>query len=91
MPSSGITRSISTPICHLAVQARERNQRGMNMTTRKAKAFDIDVELEFSLKFWRNKLKWDRYLMSPSTIFRVESTVKLLEELERVRKPIIRG
>ena len=40
------------------------------------------TELDLLIKFWEAKLKFDRYLMEPSVVVTIESTIKYLKKLK---------
>ncbi len=50
-----------------------------------------DKELNVCLKKWNNALGYDKYLMSPSSVYLVETTVKLLMELKDIREGKVNG
>lgn len=43
-------------------------------------------ELEALIRFWRDSLAEHRLLMSPSTVYLVEQTIKALEELQKAQE-----
>ena len=45
-----------------------------------------DKELESLIHFWKDSLAEHRLLMSPSTIYLVEQTIKSLEELKEIKE-----
>lgn len=45
-------------------------------------------ELESLIHFWKDSLAEHRLLMSPSTIYLVEQTIKRLEELKQIKEAI---
>jgi len=44
-----------------------------------------DKELESLIYFWRDSLAQHRLLMSPSTVYLTEQTIKSLEELKEIK------
>ena len=42
-------------------------------------------ELESLIHFWKDSLAQHRLLMSPSTVYLVEQTIKSLEELKEIK------
>jgi len=49
------------------------------------------TELDSMINFWESHLRHDRFLMSPSTIYSVERTIKFLKELKQLRSDIDAG
>jgi len=45
-----------------------------------------DKELEPLIQFWKDSLAQHRLLMSPSTVYLVEQTIKSLEELKNTKE-----
>jgi hypothetical protein len=45
-----------------------------------------DKELESLIQFWKDSLAAQRLLMSPSTAYLVELTIKSLEELKQIKE-----
>ena len=45
-----------------------------------------DKELESLIYFWRDSLAQHRLLMSPSTVYLAEQTIKSLEELKEIKE-----
>jgi len=45
------------------------------------------TQLEGCIRFWRAKLAKEAYLIDTSTVTLVESTIKYLEELQRLKEP----
>lgn len=43
-------------------------------------------ELESLIHFWKDSLAQHRLLMSPSTVYLVEQTIKSLEELKQIKE-----
>ncbi|MBW2560640.1 MAG: hypothetical protein JRE40_07275 [Deltaproteobacteria bacterium] len=43
-------------------------------------------ELESLIHFWKDRLAQHRLLMSPSTVYLVEQTIKGLEELKEIKE-----
>ena len=43
-------------------------------------------ELESLIRFWKDSLAQHRLLMSPSTVYLVEQTIKRLEELKQIKE-----
>ena len=44
------------------------------------------TELDNLIQFWKDALATHRLLMKPSAIYLVEQTIKLLEELQIIRR-----
>ena len=47
---------------------------------------ELDRELDSLIHFWKDSLDEHRLLMSPSTVYLVEQTIKSLEELRLIYK-----
>jgi hypothetical protein len=47
---------------------------------------ETDRELESLIQFWKDSLAQHRLLMSPSTVYLVEQTIKRLEELKQIKE-----
>ena len=45
-----------------------------------------DRELDALIQFWKDSLAQHRLLMSPSTVYLVEQTIKSLEELKQIKE-----
>ena len=47
---------------------------------------EMDREIESLIYFWKDSLAQHRLLMSPSTVYLGEQTIKSLEELKQIKK-----
>ncbi|MBC8276208.1 MAG: hypothetical protein H8E40_14740 [Chloroflexi bacterium] len=47
---------------------------------------ELDKELESLIHFWKDSLAEHRLLMSPSSIYLAEQTIRSLEELKEIKE-----
>lgn len=46
------------------------------------------TELDGTISFWGTTLEHDKFLMSPSTIYLVEQTIRFLKELKQLKADV---